>query len=200
MKESGRKQGAMSPCAACKLLRRRCAQDCVFAPYFPADEPQKFASVHKVFGASNVNKMLQELPEDQRSDAVSSMVYEANARVRDPVYGCVGAISSLQQQIDALQTQLALAQAEVVHMRMSQFSPTPNHNNNPHQSTDSITTHHHHHHPTTDQNNNNNNKHHIMSNTTSHHHHLHHQTKSFFSLDMAVDHHQANMGESLWSC
>lgn len=61
MKESGRKQGAPSPCAACKLLRRRCAQDCVFAPYFPADEPQKFANVHKVFGASNVNKMLQVL-------------------------------------------------------------------------------------------------------------------------------------------
>lgn len=59
MRESGRKQGVASPCAACKLLRRRCAQDCVFAPYFPADEPQKFASVHKVFGASNVNKMLQ---------------------------------------------------------------------------------------------------------------------------------------------
>ncbi|KDP25103.1 hypothetical protein JCGZ_22638 [Jatropha curcas] len=127
MKESGRKQGALSPCAACKLLRRRCSQDCVFAPYFPADEPQKFASVHKVFGASNVNKMLQELPEHQRSDAVSSMVYEANARVRDPVYGCVGAISSLQQQIDSLQTQLAIAQAEVVHMRMSQYgsSSTP---------------------------------------------------------------------------
>ncbi|XP_019432352.1 PREDICTED: LOB domain-containing protein 4-like [Lupinus angustifolius] len=120
MKEGGRKQGAMSPCAACKLLRRRCAQDCVFAPYFPADEPQKFASVHKVFGASNVNKMLQELPEQQRSDAVKSMVYEANARVRDPVYGCVGAISSLQQQVDVLQTQLALAQAEVVHMKMHQ--------------------------------------------------------------------------------
>lgn len=49
----------MSPCAACKLLRRRCVQDCVFAPYFPADEPQKFANVHKVFGASNVNKMLK---------------------------------------------------------------------------------------------------------------------------------------------
>ncbi|KDP36462.1 hypothetical protein JCGZ_08592 [Jatropha curcas] len=120
MKEGGRKQGAASPCAACKLLRRRCAQDCVFAPYFPADEPQKFANVHKVFGASNVNKMLQELPVHQRGDAVSSMVYEANARVRDPVYGCVGAISSLQQQIDALQTQLALAQAEVVHLRVRQ--------------------------------------------------------------------------------
>ncbi|XP_039013571.1 LOB domain-containing protein 4-like [Hibiscus syriacus] len=124
MKESSRKQGSISPCAACKLLRRRCAQDCVFAPYFPADEPHKFASVHKVFGASNVNKMLQELPEHQRSDAVSSMVYEANARMRDPVYGCVGAISSLQQQIDSLQTQLALAQAEVVHMRMRNMPST----------------------------------------------------------------------------
>ncbi|XP_057797831.1 LOB domain-containing protein 4-like [Salvia miltiorrhiza] len=125
MKESSsRKQGAASPCAACKLLRRRCAEDCVFAPYFPAEEPHKFASVHKVFGASNVNKMLQDLPEHQRGDAVSSMVYEANARVRDPVYGCVGAISSLQQQIDALQTQLAIAQAEVVHMRMRHYSST----------------------------------------------------------------------------
>ncbi|XVF87045.1 hypothetical protein PTKIN_Ptkin18bG0089100 [Pterospermum kingtungense] len=124
----GRKQGAASPCAACKLLRRRCAQDCVFAPYFPADEPHKFANVHKVFGASNVNKMLQELPEHQRGDAVSSMVYEANARVRDPVYGCVAAISSLQQQIDALQTQLALAQAEVLHLRVSgQTVPFSNH-------------------------------------------------------------------------
>ncbi|PON58795.1 Lateral organ boundaries domain containing protein [Trema orientale] len=174
MKESGRKQGAMSPCAACKLLRRRCAQDCVFAPYFPADEPQKFASVHKVFGASNVNKMLQELPEDQRSDAVSSMVYEANARVRDPVYGCVGAISSLQQQIDVLQTQLALAQAEVVHMRMVQLPSTSNPASNTINSTE--------------------NKQHIMSINGS-------QTKSFFTMDMVVDHHhQPNMGESLWSC
>lgn len=49
----------VSPCAACKLLRRRCVQDCIFAPYFPADEPQKFATVHKVFGASNVSKLLQ---------------------------------------------------------------------------------------------------------------------------------------------
>lgn len=71
---------------------------------------------------------MQELPEHQRSDAVSSMVYEANARVRDPVYGCVGAISSLQQQVDVLQSQLALAQAEVVHMRLRQASSSGNRN------------------------------------------------------------------------
>ncbi|KAL3699418.1 hypothetical protein R1sor_017440 [Riccia sorocarpa] len=116
----------MSPCAACKLLRRRCAKDCVFAPYFPPDEPQKFANVHKVFGASNVNKMLQDLPVEARGDAVSSMVYEADARVRDPVYGCVGAISSLQQQVANLQTQLAVANAEIVCIRMHQSQPVPN--------------------------------------------------------------------------
>ncbi|ESW05373.1 hypothetical protein PHAVU_011G174300 [Phaseolus vulgaris] len=175
MKDAGRKQGTLSPCAACKLLRRRCAQDCVFAPYFPADEPHKFASVHKVFGASNVNKMLQELAEYQRSDAVSSMVYEANARVRDPVYGCVGAISSLQQQVDVLRTQLALAEAEVVQMRMSQVSssshqpkPVPAPSNSSSQNLSPPRR---------------------LAMAT---------TNSLFSMDMVVDH--PNMGESLWSC
>jgi len=62
---------------------------------------------------------VQEIPGQHRGDAVSSLVYEANARVRDPVYGCVGAISSLQQQVEALQAQLALAQAEMVRLKMS---------------------------------------------------------------------------------
>lgn len=63
---------------------------------------------------------LQELPESQRADAVSSMVYEANARIRDPVYGCAGAISQLQKQVSDLQAQLAKAQAEVVNMQCQQ--------------------------------------------------------------------------------
>ncbi|XP_022764463.1 LOB domain-containing protein 12-like [Durio zibethinus] len=119
--------GGNSPCASCKLLRRRCAKDCIFAPYFPSDDPHKFAMVHKVFGASNVSKMLQELPVQQRADAVSSLVYEANARVRDPVYGCVGAISYLQNQVSQLQMQLAVAQAEILCIQMQQepMVPTP---------------------------------------------------------------------------
>nr|XP_043637509.1 LOB domain-containing protein 12-like [Erigeron canadensis] len=119
-----------SPCASCKLLRRRCAKDCIFAPYFPPDDPHKFAIVHKVFGASNVSKMLQELPFHQRADAVSSLVYEANARMRDPVYGCVGAISYLQNQVSQLQMQLAVAQAEILCIQMQQEPELP-------------TTHHH---------------------------------------------------------
>lgn len=48
-----------SRCAACKYLRRRCASDCIFSPYFPPNNPQRFASVHRIYGASNVGKMLQ---------------------------------------------------------------------------------------------------------------------------------------------
>ncbi|KAI4306493.1 hypothetical protein L6164_029767 [Bauhinia variegata] len=118
--------GGNSPCASCKLLRRRCAKDCIFAPYFPSEDPQKFAIVHKVFGASNVSKMLQELPVHQRADAVSSLVYEANARVRDPVYGCVGAISYLQNQVSELQMQLAVAQAEILCIQMQHEPSMPN--------------------------------------------------------------------------
>ncbi|KAL5974942.1 LOB domain-containing protein 12 [Asimina triloba] len=117
--------GGNSPCASCKLLRRRCAKDCIFAPFFPSDDPQKFAIVHKVFGASNISKMLQELPVHQRADAVSSLVYEASARVRDPVYGCVGAISYLQNQVSQLQMQLAVAQAEMLCIQMQQEPTLP---------------------------------------------------------------------------
>ena len=65
---------------------------------------------------------VQELPVHQRTDAVSSLVYEANARVRDPVYGCVGAISCLQNQVTELQMQLAVAQAEILCIQMQQES------------------------------------------------------------------------------
>ncbi|KAK4717651.1 hypothetical protein R3W88_015989 [Solanum pinnatisectum] len=105
------------PCAACKLLRRKCAEECPFSPYFSPHEPQKFAAVHKVFGASNVSKLLMEVPVSQRVDAANSLVYEANVRLRDPVYGCMGAISTLNQQIQSLQVELNATRAEILRYK-----------------------------------------------------------------------------------
>uniref|UniRef100_A0A0E0IAU5 LOB domain-containing protein n=2 Tax=Oryza nivara TaxID=4536 RepID=A0A0E0IAU5_ORYNI len=123
--------GSGSPCASCKLLRRRCTKDCIFAPFFPADDPHKFAIVHKVFGAINVSKMLQyiksdfflpnELPAQQQGDAVSSLVYEANDRIRDPVYGC--------NQVSQLQMQLAVAQGEILCSQMQHCDGNENEEN-----------------------------------------------------------------------
>ncbi|WOL18660.1 LOB domain-containing protein 1-like [Canna indica] len=102
-----------SPCAACKILRRRCSDKCALAPYFPPTEILKFSVAHRVFGASNIIKFLQEIPESQRADAVSSLVYEANTRLRDPVYGSAGIIFQLQKQVSEMQSQLARAKAEL---------------------------------------------------------------------------------------
>lgn len=112
-----------SSCAACKLLKRRCSPSCIFAPYFRADEPKKFAQVHKVFGASNVSKILSEVPEEHREDAVNSLSYEAEARLRDPVYGCLGPIALLHRRMVELQHDLELARAHLA--RYAAFHPPP---------------------------------------------------------------------------
>uniref|UniRef100_A0A0D9YXB0 LOB domain-containing protein n=1 Tax=Oryza glumipatula TaxID=40148 RepID=A0A0D9YXB0_9ORYZ len=69
-----------SPCASCKLLRRR-------------------------------------------------LVYEANDRMRDPVYGCVGAISFMQNQVSQLQMQLAVAQGEILCIQMQHRDGNENEKN-----------------------------------------------------------------------
>ncbi|KAK4351312.1 hypothetical protein RND71_030625 [Anisodus tanguticus] len=104
-----------SSCAACKFLKRRCIPNCLFAPYFRSDEPKKFANVHKVFGASNVTKILNEVPEEQREETVNSLVYEAEVRLSDPVYGCIGAIASLQRKMVELQHYLMLARTRLAY-------------------------------------------------------------------------------------
>ncbi|XP_049393286.1 LOB domain-containing protein 25-like [Solanum stenotomum] len=114
-----------SPCAACKFLRRKCLPGCIFSPYFPPEEPQKFINVHKIFGASNVTKLLNELLPHQREDAVNSLAYEAEARVRDPVYGCVGAISFLQRQVERLQKELDAANADLIRYACNEFTSSP---------------------------------------------------------------------------
>ncbi|XP_043692871.1 LOB domain-containing protein 1-like [Telopea speciosissima] len=108
------------PCGACKTLRRRCVLRCVLAPYFPPNQPVKFLAVHRVFGASNVVKILQELPESQKADAVDSLVYEAGARIKDPVHGCAGEVCRLQKLVRQLQMQLATAQAQVLNTLLYQ--------------------------------------------------------------------------------
>ncbi|KAF4384536.1 hypothetical protein F8388_003843 [Cannabis sativa] len=106
------------PCAACRMLRRRCDNNCVLSPYFPPEEIENFAGVHKVFGASNIIKMIQMVEETNRDDAVKSIVYEATARVRDPVYGCAGIIFHLQKMVSELNSQLETVTAQVMEIQV----------------------------------------------------------------------------------
>ncbi|KAK6920255.1 Lateral organ boundaries, LOB [Dillenia turbinata] len=123
--------GGGGPCGACKFLRRKCVKGCIFAPYFDPDQgTAHFAAVHKVFGASNASKLLLRIPPHKRVDAVISLCYEALARVRDPVYGCVSHIFALQQQVVNLQAELAYIQARLSTLQHLPPLP-PSHHHQP---------------------------------------------------------------------
>ncbi|VVA27776.1 PREDICTED: LOB [Prunus dulcis] len=107
-------------CAGCKFLRRKCAQDCVLAPYFPPSNPERFACVHKIFGAGNITKMLQQLPVHVREAAADCMFYEASIRVEDPIYGCVKIISQLQQDLFQAQSEMAKTKAQIAFYNAQQ--------------------------------------------------------------------------------
>ena len=64
---------------------------CVFAPHFESNQGPgvRFMEVHKVFGASNVSKLLLHIPVSLRNDAVVTISYEAQARLSGPIYSCV---------------------------------------------------------------------------------------------------------------
>lgn len=105
-------------CAACKYQRRRCAPDCPLAIYFPPHQQKDFLNAHKLFGVSNILKIIKNLGPQEKGVAMSSIIFEANARANDPVGGCYRILSTLQRQIahykaerDLVLQQLAICRA-----------------------------------------------------------------------------------------
>ncbi|XP_039818575.1 LOB domain-containing protein 11-like [Panicum virgatum] len=86
-------------CAVCRHKRQRCPPGCALAPYFPADDPDRFRSVHRVFGVRNLLRALREVPRPRWDACVRTLVHEARMRLADPVRGCVGAIEDLEAQL-----------------------------------------------------------------------------------------------------
>ncbi|XP_022849802.1 LOB domain-containing protein 2 [Olea europaea var. sylvestris] len=79
-----------SACASCKHQRKKCTEKCILAPFFPVDKTGEFQAVHKVFGVSNVTKIVTNLKEEDRKQAVDSLIWEAFCRQKDPVLGPYG--------------------------------------------------------------------------------------------------------------
>ncbi|XP_020882469.1 LOB domain-containing protein 28 isoform X1 [Arabidopsis lyrata subsp. lyrata] len=102
-----------TPCAACKQLRRKCTKDCVFAPYFPTTKQENYEAVHKVFGASHVATLINDLHPLKREFAMNSLAWEARVRVKDPVYGCTAIIDRLESQLKDSEEQLAMVKNEL---------------------------------------------------------------------------------------
>ncbi|CAA2987884.1 Hypothetical predicted protein [Olea europaea subsp. europaea] len=125
-------KGGTSPaCAACKYQRRKCSSDCPLAPYFPANQPKMFQNVHRLFGVSNITKILSNLEtNDQKEDAMKSIIYESDMRERFPVHGCSVIICQLR-----LQLQHALEELRYVYAQLETYRQQFNRQSTPHYSS-----------------------------------------------------------------
>ncbi|KAL1810586.1 LOB domain-containing protein 22 [Daucus carota subsp. sativus] len=79
---------ASQACAACKYQRRKCAPDCILAPYFPHLRQRQFLNAHKLFGVSNITKIIRNLEKYDKDEAMRTIIYQADVRASDPVGGC----------------------------------------------------------------------------------------------------------------
>lgn len=128
------KGGTSQACAACKYQRRRCTSECPLAPYFPPHEQKVFQNAHKLFGVSNILKILKKLDPAQKSDAMKSIIYQANVRDENPVHGCWGKICQLKYQIwqaeeelHAVHSQLDMYRQYHHHHHLQISSSMPDH-------------------------------------------------------------------------
>ncbi|KAG8388393.1 hypothetical protein BUALT_Bualt02G0121200 [Buddleja alternifolia] len=111
-------------CAACKYQRRKCASDCILAPYFPHDRQRQFLNAHRLFGVSNIVKIIRHLEPPARDHAMSTIMFQSNARAVDPIGGCYRIIRDLEQQIT-----LANAELEIVlhHLALCREAASTHH-------------------------------------------------------------------------
>ncbi|XAR65441.1 hypothetical protein NMG60_11009577 [Bertholletia excelsa] len=114
------KGGSSQACAACKYQRRKCKPKCLLAPYFPPDQPEMFLNAHKLFGVSNIQKILKHLQPAQKDEAMKSIICQANIRARFPVHGCCGVIRHLYHQICLAEEELHAVHAQLALLRHGQ--------------------------------------------------------------------------------
>ncbi|CAA7060095.1 unnamed protein product [Microthlaspi erraticum] len=110
-------------CAASMLYNIACIPEpasepgakptCMFAAHFPTTNLAKFEKVNKVFGLGTVQKILSLLGREDRKRAVTALCYEADARLRDPIFGCDGMVLQYQKDLQDLNKKIASSQSEL---------------------------------------------------------------------------------------
>ncbi|KAM7471828.1 hypothetical protein LguiA_010011 [Lonicera macranthoides] len=104
-------------CAACKYQRRKCTPDCILAPYFPHDRHRQFLNAHKLFGVSNITKIIRDLDQPDKDEAMRTIIFQADVRAADPVGGCCRIICELQRQIEFHQAELDIVLHQLAFCR-----------------------------------------------------------------------------------
>ncbi|CAK9148421.1 unnamed protein product [Ilex paraguariensis] len=99
------RNNGMPACASCKHQRKKCTDDCTLANFFPVNKTREFEAVHKVFGVSNLTKMVKNVKEEDRKRASDSLIWEALCRQKDPVLGSFGEYMKLYEELKLYKSQ-----------------------------------------------------------------------------------------------
>lgn len=116
--------GAATPCAGCGHLRRQCGPGCVFAPYFPPGDAERFAAVDAVFGSGNIVKLLSEVVPEQRAACVQKVVDQAVAWQEAPAFGGIPHVAILRCVLQQAKGHDAVTEIVARRTRASAWSPT----------------------------------------------------------------------------
>ncbi|XP_023731077.1 LOB domain-containing protein 22 [Lactuca sativa] len=132
---TARSNSTTQACAACRYQRRKCAPDCILAPYFPHDRQRQFQNAHKLFGVSNITKLIRDLDPPQKDEAMRTIIYQSDVRAQDPVEGCYRIIRELHRQIEYSRAELEI----VLHqLAICRAHAVQNQNQNLHHHHDQI--------------------------------------------------------------
>ncbi|KDP21035.1 hypothetical protein JCGZ_21506 [Jatropha curcas] len=101
-------------CAACKHQRRKCNDNCLLKPCFGLERIEEFQAAQRVFGISNLNKMIKSLQAQDRHKAIESVIWEASIWKKDPINGPLGQYRKLEQENQFLKNQLIQQQQKQI--------------------------------------------------------------------------------------
>lgn len=123
-RESNAEPRSKNVCAACKYVKRKCNECCLLSPYFPVERMADLEAAHRVFGISNMNKMIKRLQVQDRDKAAKSLLWEALIWKQDPVNGPLGQYWKLERENQFLKNQLNLQQQVLPYaaMGMQEFN------------------------------------------------------------------------------
>ncbi|XP_057453052.1 LOB domain-containing protein 2 [Lotus japonicus] len=122
-----RTNGTHFACAACKHQRKKCNENCILAPVFPASKTREFHAVHKVFGVSNVTKLVKiAKDEEDRRRVLDSLIWEAMCRQKDPILGPYGEYMKIYNEYKKVFNELTIYKNQKFLLQLPYQGDQPN--------------------------------------------------------------------------
>ncbi|KAK1567035.1 hypothetical protein Q3G72_007429 [Acer saccharum] len=94
-------------CATCRYQRKKHPEICITAPYFHVSKIAKYQNAQKVFGVTNIEKMLAKVSPQHKRATVEPIIIEGSDRYNILLLGSQldlrSQVHSFKNQLEALQ-------------------------------------------------------------------------------------------------